>query len=164
VNGGSSEQRSKDRSLWRLVLRRVTRAVHDPAAAEDYLHAAFIRLAEYRIAHEVKNPDAFLVRTAVNLAIDERRRTRVRSDPGLAQILAYDQPIQSEVLLARERLRRVQEGLARLSPRTREVFLMHRLDGLKYREIAAQLGISESAVEKQIAKAALFLTEWMDGW
>jgi RNA polymerase sigma-70 factor (ECF subfamily) len=149
---------------WRHVLRRVAKAVHDPAEAEDHLHTAFIRLAEYRAAHEVKNPSAFLVRAAVNLAIDENRKARVRTDAGLAEIFDASQPIQSEVLLARERLRRVQDGLERLSPRTREVFLMHRLDGLKYREIAARLNITESAVEKHIAKAALFLTNWAEGW
>jgi len=37
---------------------------------------------------------------------------------------------------------------------------MHRLDNLKYHEIASRLGISQSAVEKHIAKAVLFLTEW----
>jgi RNA polymerase sigma-70 factor (ECF subfamily) len=73
-------------------------------------------------------------------------------------------PLQDEVLAARRRLARVQEGLKRLTPRTREVFLMHRLDGLKYREVAERLGISQSAVEKHIAKAALFLTEWTEGF
>jgi RNA polymerase sigma-70 factor (ECF subfamily) len=34
---------------------------------------------------------------------------------------------------------------------------MHRLDGRKYREIAVMLGISQSAVEKHIAKASLLL-------
>jgi RNA polymerase sigma-70 factor (ECF subfamily) len=41
---------------------------------------------------------------------------------------------------------------------------MHRLENLKYREIAQRLGISQSAVEKHIARAALFLTEWTEGW
>jgi RNA polymerase sigma-70 factor (ECF subfamily) len=41
---------------------------------------------------------------------------------------------------------------------------MHRLDGLKYRVIAERMGLSQSAVEKHIAKAALFLTEWVEGW
>lgn len=64
----------------------------------------------------------------------------------------------------RERLVRVKEGLAKLPPRTREIFLMHRLAGFKYREIAAQYGISQSAVEKHIAEAVLFLTEWTQDW
>jgi RNA polymerase sigma factor (sigma-70 family) len=72
--------------------------------------------------------------------------------------------IMHEVVEVRARLERVKEGLARLSPRTREVFLMHRLSNLKYHEIAARLEISSSAVEKHVAKAVLFLTEWAEGW
>jgi RNA polymerase sigma factor (sigma-70 family) len=68
-----------------------------------------------------------------------------------------------EVLAARERLQKVLAGLESLGPRTREIFLLHRLDGLKYREIAAQLGITVSAVEKHIAKATLFLVTWVEG-
>jgi RNA polymerase sigma-70 factor (ECF subfamily) len=41
---------------------------------------------------------------------------------------------------------------------------MHRLQGLKYREIAVHFGISQSAVEKHIAKAALFLSQWAQEW
>ena len=41
---------------------------------------------------------------------------------------------------------------------------MHRIDGLKYREIAERLGITVSAVEKHVAKAALFLACWVEGW
>jgi RNA polymerase sigma-70 factor (ECF subfamily) len=41
---------------------------------------------------------------------------------------------------------------------------MHRVEGLKYREIAAHFEISQSAVEKHVAKAMLFLTEWTQDW
>jgi RNA polymerase sigma factor (sigma-70 family) len=66
-------------------------------------------------------------------------------------------------LAARERLQKVLAALESLGPRTREIFLLHRLDGLKYREIASQLGITVSAVEKHIAKASLFLVNWVEG-
>ena len=78
--------------------------------------------------------------------------------------IASDAPLQDEVITARARLERVKEGLAKLTPRTREVFLMHRIEEMKYREIAQALGISQSAVEKHIARAALFLAEWTEGW
>jgi RNA polymerase sigma-70 factor (ECF subfamily) len=39
---------------------------------------------------------------------------------------------------------------------------MHRIEGLKYREIAARFGITVSAVEKHVAKAALSLAECME--
>lgn len=41
---------------------------------------------------------------------------------------------------------------------------MHRLDGLKYREIAEALFISQSAVEKHIASAVISLSAWMENW
>ena len=153
---------------WRKMLKRVVRATHNEEQAEDYLHMAFIRLQEYRRRTEVRQPEAFLVRTAANLAVDEYRSRKVRAEisqelDGICNVVDK-RPIQAEVLLARQRLLRVRQGLAQMSPRTRQIFLMHRLDGMKYREIATQLGITVSAVEKHVAKGAHFLTEFVEGW
>ncbi len=157
-----------DRRWWRGVLDRVVRATRGSASAEDYLHSAFLRLEDYRKANEVQNPAGFLVRTAVNIAADEARRPVSRTtDPRPVDELidiADSEPLADEVFAARTRLERVKAGLGQLSPRTREIFLMHRVEGLKYREIAAELGITVSAVEKHVAKAALFLAEWVEGW
>lgn len=158
----------EDRGWWRSVLDRVVRATRGSAQAEDYLHSAFLRLEDYRKANEVQNPAGFLVRTAVNIAADEARRPSARNlEPRPVEELLEitdSAPLADEVLAARTRLERVKAGLAQLSPRTREIFLMHRVEGLKYREIAAELGITVSAVEKHVAKAALFLAEWVEGW
>ena len=153
------------REFWnRLVreVRRRTRGRHDP---EELLQAAYLRLVRYRAEHAVENVAAFLVRTAVNIGVDNYRHDRfiVETPPDELGV-CENSPLQDEVLAARARLERVREGLSRLTPRTREVFLMHRLDDMKYREIAEHLGISQSAVEKHIAKAVLFLTEWTEGW
>lgn len=151
---------------WHAVLRTVRRVLHGTNDAEDLLHSAFIRLAEYRERETVANPAAFLVRTAANLAVDERRRRLRREIPStLIELMevADEQPMQSELLAARERLENVLAGLDSLGARTREIFLMHRISGLKHRDIAARLGITVSAVEKHIAKASLFLLSWTDG-
>ena len=63
--------------------------------------------------------------------------------------------------MGRERLQQLNAGLEALSPRVREVFLLHRLEGLSYQQIAQQLTLSPSTVEKHIAKASLFLFDWM---
>jgi RNA polymerase sigma-70 factor (ECF subfamily) len=155
---------SPDAEGWRVLLRRVAKATRAPDP-EDLLHSAFIRLEEYRARAEVADPRAFLVRVAINLAHDERRSPAMRlpREPidadGLG--LVDDKPLQDEVLEVRNRLSRVQQALAELSPRTRQVFLMHRIEHLKYREIALRLGITISAVEKHVAKAVLFLAERM---
>ena len=153
------------REFWNELIKRVRRRGHDRVDAEDLLQAAYLRLAAYRRHHAVDNVGAFLVRAAVNIGIDNYRHARFIVDVAPEDVCGPEKlPLQDEVLAARVRLKRVREGLSRLSPRTREVFLMHRLENLKYREIALCLGISEGTVEKHIAKAALFLTEWTEGW
>jgi RNA polymerase sigma factor (sigma-70 family) len=155
-----------DREGWRALLRRVARRARGHPDAEDLLHSAWIRLERYRAHQTVENLAGFLVRTAVNIGIDRQRHDRIlqlEPDDRAAEV-ASEAPLQDEVIVVRARLERVKEGLAKLTPRTREVFLMHRIDGMKYREIAQTLGISQSAVEKHIARAALFLAEWTEGW
>ena len=153
------------RQGWGAVLRTVRRVLHGTNDAEDLLHSAFIRLAEYPHRETVANPAAFLVRTAANLAVDEHRRRRRReipsAEPELMEV-ADDQPMHTESLAARERLENVMAGLESLGARTREIFLMHRISGLKHRDIAAHLGITVSAVEKHVAKASLFLLSWTE--
>lgn len=156
-----------ERKFWADVLAKIRRRTRSDQDAEDLLHSAWLRLFAYRAEHEVHEPAGFLVRTAANLAVDRYRQgKRLAREPveALEGSLEDAAPLQDEVLAARQRLGRVQAGLERLPPRTREIFVMHKVDGMKLREIAAQLGITQSAVEKHVAKAVLFLTEWTDGW
>jgi RNA polymerase sigma-70 factor (ECF subfamily) len=154
-----------NREVWGRLIRQVRSRTRGRADAEELLHSAYLRLVRYRAQHAVDNIAAFLVRTAVNIGVDNFRHERFIADVAPEDMaIPENSPLQDEVLAARVRLDRVREGLSRLTPRTREIFLMHRLDDMKYREIAERLGISQSAVEKHIAKASLFLTEWTEGW
>ncbi len=144
------------------VLRRHGR---NDQEAEDLIQDAFVRLECYRKEHEVEHDEAFLVRTVVNLSIDAHRTSRERPETEtlVEETLVIDTtPRPDEIFLARERLDRLSGGLDAMSPKTREIFLAHRLEGLGQAEIARNYGVSLSAVEKHIAKAVLFLTEWMD--
>lgn len=148
------------------LLRRLVRQTRDQDVAEDCLQSAFVRLEEYRREKPVHNVVGFLSRAARNIAIDEARKLRVRgisesAEDALENYLD-EQPLQDEVLLARERLSRAHAALNQLPERTRIVFLMHRFSKAKYREIAVHLGISVSAVEKHIARAAFALATSID--
>jgi RNA polymerase sigma factor (sigma-70 family) len=154
-----------DREFWRDALKRIARRTHTYEEAEDLLHSAFLRMARYGKDHIIDNPVAFLVRTAANIRIDNYRHDRMVAESLAASDLDRGNgALQDEVMVARARLKRVSLGLAELPERTRDMFLMHRLEGLKYREIAERLGVSQSSVEKHIAKAMLFLAQWTKDW
>ena len=132
--------------------------------ADDLIQEAHLRFEIYRSERAVQNPDAFIVRTALNLSVDEHRRKRSAPfsnfTPEVLEI-ADSSPGPAEVLDAQLRLDRLNAGLAAMSERTRSILLAQRVDGMSYKEIAHREGISVSAVEKQIARGMLFLTEWM---
>lgn len=157
---------SQLRSRWAHLRAQVARITHRDDA-EDLLHDAWVRMSER--AAPVENPEAFLVRSAANGGWDAyRRERREPSSTALfeteVEFVTDQSPLQDEALMARHRLERLRQGIEALTPRTREVFLMHRLDGRKYREIAAELRISQSAVEKHMARAIETLTNWMENW
>jgi RNA polymerase sigma factor (sigma-70 family) len=157
-----------DQAFWTRVLKNIARQARGDVDPEELLNIAFLRLQRYSDGHSVKNPKAFLVQTAKNALIDNYRHEQI-SARYAADTLQTGQdrdesPLQDEVFASRARLDRVKLGLAQLPSRTREIFLMYRLEELKCREIARRIGISESAVEKHIAKAMFFLTKWAEGW
>jgi RNA polymerase sigma factor (sigma-70 family) len=123
----------------------------------DLLHEAFRRmiLAVRRLGGDVESPEAYLHRIAQNLAREHGRATeRQFIDIDDLEIAGADSLAQLE---ARDRIDRIEAILATLPPRTREIFLMHRLDGLSYGEIATRMGIGVKGVEKQMAKALFAL-------
>ena len=134
--------------------------------ADDLVQEAWVRLACYERDQPVEQPEAFLMRTALNLSIDVHRARVNHGDEVLVEevVLLDVAPGTEAVVLARERMVRLSVGLGRLGEKTRNIFLAHRVDGLTYQEIAKRHGLSTSTVEKHIARATLQLTTWMEGW
>jgi RNA polymerase sigma-70 factor (ECF subfamily) len=148
------------RRLRRKLLSRGT-SCED---ADDLIQEAFLRFETYSRKQPVQDAQAFVARTALNLAVDQHRRKRIAPFEQLTEgtpEIAAESAEPDEVWAAQERLHRLNAGLAALSERTRTILLAQRVDGLSYSEIARMHGISVSAVEKHIARAMLFLREWM---
>lgn len=150
-----------------VKLRRLLRSRGESRDdADDLIQEAFLRLQVYRREHEVRQTEAFLVRTALNLATDRGRHqghTRRVTEAVRALQIIDSSPPPDDVLAAQERLLRMKAGLDRLSPRRREVFVLNRIEGYSFSQIAGQLGITLSAVEKHAAQAVLEMTDWMEG-
>jgi RNA polymerase sigma-70 factor (ECF subfamily) len=66
-------------------------------------------------------------------------------------------------LEAREALRRAQAGLARLSPRVREIVELRKIEGLSAKETAERLGIGKDAVNHQLSMGMKALADFMLG-
>lgn len=120
----------------------------DTDLVEDVVQECFIKLWE----RQVENPKAFLFTAVRNACIDELRR-RNPIDPNI-QPSDLDGSITDEE--AQDRSFHEAElwtAVDALPDRCREILLLSKRDGLTYKEIARQLGISEKTVEHQISKA-----------
>ena len=144
----------------RAPLLRYLRARGAADDAEDCLQELWIR-AEANADQDIADPLAYLYRMAHNLMLDrqrtaQRRQNRERSyrrDVQGGDGDADDSPEAERVLIGRERLRQVDHVLAGLGRRTEYIFRRHRVDEIGQRDIAAELGLTLSAVEKHLQKA-----------
>ena len=132
-------------------------------AAEDCAQETFARIVRSGATARVGNPEAYLFVTAANVFNDRQRKARVRHEDAHVPIDDYraasDEPSAVRVLEGKEGLRKLAEAMAGLTPRTREIFLLNRLEGLNYTQLAARFGVTVSAIEKQMAKALIHLRE-----
>lgn len=147
---------------WMRWVRLLRRESGSDAAAEDFVQDAYVRMLEYEQRGEVRNPNGFVLHAARNLAITAHRRQKrhaiALADRAVEAILHPTNIAQDEVIAARESLSVVEQAIDNLPARAREVFVMHRIDGMTYSEIARTLAISVSAVEKNMARALTALT------
>lgn len=137
------------------------RRVGDPGEAEDLTQEVFIRLARNAdVPHT--NLQAYVFVTAANLLRD-RARSRFShrasfhaslDDPNAKSLQGLAEERDPErVLAAKDTLRQFINGLEGLGERTRDIFVLARIEHMSQRDIAKLFGISVSAVEKQIVKA-----------
>lgn len=148
------------RKVRAVALRRGV-ALQD---VDDLVQEAFVRVESYTRKHEIRSVEAFMVTAAMNLNRDQARhraRAPVRDEGFDLQALVDSGPQPEEQLQARERLRRIDSGMRRLDEQTRRCLLAKRLDGLTAAQIAQRENLSTAAVEKRVARALLFLTQWM---
>jgi RNA polymerase sigma factor (sigma-70 family) len=150
------------------------RRVKDHAESEDLTQELFLRILGRTAGPAINNSDQFIFKVAANLLRDRARRHLSHgrshhmslSDAGedredaakLHPALVEDQEPE-RVLLGRESLGAVLQILDSLGERTRDIFILYRLERMKQREIAELFGLSVSSVEKHVIKATACLAE-----
>ncbi len=132
--------------------------------ASDALHEVWLRLErEPAISGPVQNPQAYLVRMGINLAIDvQRSQSRMLSTEEvdeLMQGLPDPSPGPAELAELRSDMDCLMAALADMPVRRREVVLLVRLEGWPQKEVARHLKISLRTVESELKAAQQFCAE-----
>lgn len=131
------------------------------ADVDDLVNEVFLRFARRPPNEAVERLDAYLFQTAANLIRDRARHQKVRrlAAVEIEDAAAAQAPISPEqTLIDREALAQVRQALADLPERTRHVFLLYRIDGLRHQAIAEAMGVSISTVEGDVRRAMAHLT------
>ena len=137
----------------------LTRKLRNADTAADLTQETFLRFAECRGGDQgtvVANERSYLYRTAHNLAVDHlRREQRRKTDTGESALdtVLDDGPSPDEIVSGHDELASVRAAILELPERTRQVFVLTRIEGLTYRQAAGRLEISDSSVQKHLAKA-----------
>jgi RNA polymerase sigma-70 factor (ECF subfamily) len=143
--------------MRRALVKFFNRKCGNRAEAEDLAQDVLVRSLPRVDWRSPEQTQGYVFRAAINRWRDRNRRALTRGhlvDWDDAAPFALDEGISPErVLIIQEELQLVTRALRAMNERTRDVFLLVRLENMKQAEIAERLGISVSAVEKHLAKA-----------
>ncbi|WP_447599377.1 sigma-70 family RNA polymerase sigma factor [Nitrospira sp. Nam80] len=145
------------RDYYDELVAHLTRKLRSRDQAMDVAQETFLRVLSQQPDARVEHPRAFLYKTAWNLSVDLFRKQRRQAEESLESqeiqevlIVSADQDTIVEV---KEQVELLCRAIQELPPKCRQVFLLHKFKERSHAEIAAQLGITKSMVEKHIIKA-----------
>jgi RNA polymerase sigma factor (sigma-70 family) len=133
----------------------------------DLRQEVYVRVYEAAAKARPQQPKSFLFASARHLMTDRLRRGRVVSIEPAGDFeslnVLVDEVSPERRFGARQILRRLAAAFDRLPGRCREIVWLRRVEELPQKEVAQRLGISEKAVEKQIARGMRLLAEYYHG-
>lgn len=131
--------------------------VVDEVEVQDALQETYEHLLRYRQSEWEELPRALVMRIAANVLIDRARYQGARHSRQHLSVdeleLESSEATPERRLLAQEDIALVRAAILDLPERCQEVFLLSRIKGLSYPQIAGELAISVKAVEKHISRA-----------
>lgn len=158
-------------AVYRSEAPRLTRyfrsRLRPEEEAADLVQEAFVRLAGFMQHSALARPGAYLQRIARNLLYDRAKRLEFRLSAMHLPIETGFEPAveadQDHGIEEADVLRIYRRALDELPARTREIFLLHRIDELTYREIGLKLAISVPTVQYHVARALAHIDAALEG-
>jgi RNA polymerase sigma-70 factor (ECF subfamily) len=156
----------------RAVIRFLYRMVHNQAVAEEMAQEVFLRVYRARESYRAEARfTTWLYRIATNLAVNlarDRRHEKAAQtiyldepdeETGARIDVADDRPTVEQTLLRQERMAAIRSHVMALPERQKIAVLMHKYQGLDYRQIGQILKLSESATKSLLFRAYQTLRE-----
>lgn len=143
------------RTEYPRLLRRLTRRL-GPDEARDFAQEAFARLHHSGKLPVLDQPGAYLNRIARNMLIDRRRRQQRNGAIFYPLDEGRDAPtraVQEWRIEERDLQRLYRQTVRAMPPKTRRVFVMHRMRRMTYKQIAAELGVCIQTVDYHMMRA-----------
>lgn len=131
---------------------------------EDFMQESFVRAYAAERSTKVDSPVGYLFRTARNLMLNDNAKRTGRRTDSVADLdelaVLYEEQVAGptdpeRAAMFTEELESIRDMVDGFPPRVREVFVLRKIFEMKQQEIAVELGISESTVEKHIARGLL---------
>lgn len=130
--------------------------------ARDLLQTTFLKLWQYRKSlNEAYSLDQHLFNIAYTVFVDATRKQRKAQR--ISEVLNSNVPPEqavSDPVVKKEIDTRLYALLERLPVQRKQAFILHRLEGYSYKEVASHLSISVKAVDNHISRAVKYLRKY----
>ena len=144
----------------RLGIARAVSKIVPPHEVEDIVQETYVRLCQVGASEQIHHPRSYLYKTARNLALDSLKRAENRVTEQWNEDVEYGRAIAGteadepfEQAASSEEFGHFCEAVRQLPVQARRVFVLKKVYGYSQREIASELGLAESTVEKHVALA-----------
>jgi RNA polymerase sigma-70 factor (ECF subfamily) len=156
----------------RAMIHFLFRMVHNQAVAEELAQEVFLRVYRSRESYRAEAKfTTWLYRIATNLAVNYARDTKHEraaqnvyldvpdDETGTKPEVADDDPSVEQRMLSDERMAAIRQHVMALPDRQKTAVLMHKYQGMDYRQIGEVLKLSESATKSLLFRAYQTLRE-----
>jgi RNA polymerase sigma factor (sigma-70 family) len=157
------QKKSTTQTSWHLVfmaardsMLRMVAGIVPPKEIEDIVQETYVRICQMDKREPVEQPKSFLMKTAKNLAYDYLKKSETRLADGVESEFEFDTDtlVNNQVfdsVASSEEFSYFCEAIRQLPIQCRRVFVLKKVYGYSQKEIAKEMNLSESTVEKHIA-------------
>ena len=150
-------------NYYNALCNHANRVVKDDTAAEDIVQEVMLTIWKKREQITIESSlKAYLYRCVTNRSLNHLRDKKNHVEEIEDKFMDVSADIEEKIYF-NETHQIIMEQVNKLSPRCRQVFIMNRLEQMKYKEIAAELEISVKTVEHHIAKGLMILRDSLSG-